>query len=153
MKAYPCRESPPYIGLRPEFGPSGPTCGEDRLRFLNHKPAVAANLWFKRQLGAHRQFVFGEDSRQRLPEIALVSGSLLMYLAATQPAHSTGFWDRTPQPTAGRLRRQLAQQQYSEDWPMLANIRKKNAVTEHLPKGITAHRRTPGYVRASSAPT
>jgi hypothetical protein len=107
----------------------------------------------KQLLGAQRQFVFGEDSRQRLPEIALLSGSLLMYLAATQPAQPTGFWDRTPQPTAGRLRRQLAEHQYSEDWPMLANIRKKNAVTEHLPKGITAHRRTPDYVRASSIPT
>ncbi|MEO6320919.1 MAG: hypothetical protein ABIO73_10025 [Polaromonas sp.] len=107
----------------------------------------------KQLLGAHRQFVFGEDSRQRLPEVALLSGSLLMYLAATQSAHPTGFWDRTPPPTAGRLRRQLAQHQYSQDWPMLANIRKKNAVTEHLPKGIIGHRRTPGYVRASSAPT
>ncbi len=48
-----------------------------------------------------------------------------MYLAATQPAEPTGFWDRAPQPTAGRLRRVLAQHQYSEDWPMLGHIRKK----------------------------
>lgn len=107
----------------------------------------------KQLLGAHRQFVFGEASRQRLPEVALLSGSLLMYLAATQPAQPTGFWDRTPQPTAGRLRRLLAGHQYSKDWPMLADIRKKNAVTEHLPKGITGHCRTPGYLRASSAPS
>jgi hypothetical protein len=92
----------------------------------------------KQLLGDHRQFVFGEDSRQRLPEVALLSGSRVMYLAATQPACPTGFWDRTPQPTLGRLRRQLAEQQFSKDWPMLANIRKKNAITEHLPKGITA---------------
>lgn len=46
-----------------------------------------------------------------------------MYLAATQPAEPTGFWDRAPQPTAGRLRRVLAQHQYSEDWPMLEHIR------------------------------
>jgi hypothetical protein len=107
----------------------------------------------KQLLGAHRQFVFGQASRQRLPELALLSGSLLMYLAATQPAQPTGFWDRAPQPTAGRLRRQLARHQYSEDWPMLEHIRKKNAVTEHLPKGICGHRRIPGYVRAASAPT
>lgn len=107
----------------------------------------------KQLLGAHRQFVFGEDSRQRLPELALVCASLLMYLAATQPAQPTGFWDRAPQPTAGRLRRQLARHQYSDNWPMLAHIRKKNAVTDHLPKGITGHRRSPGYLRASTAST
>lgn len=107
----------------------------------------------KQLLGAHRQFVFGEDARQRLPELALVSGALLMYLAATQPAQPTGFWDRTPRPTAGRLRRLLARQQFSEDWPLLEHIRKKNALTAHLPKGMTAHRRTPGYVRSQAVPT
>ncbi len=106
----------------------------------------------KQLLGANRQFVFGEAARQRLPELALLSGSLLMYLAAPQPAQPTGFWDRTPQPTAGRLRRRLAQQQFSEHWPLLEHIRKKNSVTKHLPKGITAHRRTPGYVRSQATP-
>ena len=33
-------------------------------------------------LGAHRQFVFGEDARQRLPEAAPLCSSLLMYLPA-----------------------------------------------------------------------
>jgi hypothetical protein len=107
----------------------------------------------KQLLGANRQFVFGEDSRQRLPELALLCSSLLMYLAATQPAQPTGFWDRTPQPTAGRLRRLLARYEFSEDWPMLEHIRKKNSVTDHLPKGITGHWRTPGYARASMLPT
>lgn len=101
----------------------------------------------KQLLGAHRQFVFSEDARQRLPELALLSGAILLYLAATQPAQPTGFWDRTPRPTAGRLRHRLAQYQFSEHWPLLEHIRKKNAVTDHLPKGITAHRRSPGYVR------
>jgi len=107
----------------------------------------------KQLLGAHRQFVFGEDARQRLPELALLCSSLLMYLAATQPAQPTGFWDRTPQPTAGRLRRVLAQHQFSEDWPMLEHIRKKNSVTDHLPKGISGHIRTPSHAYASAAPT
>jgi hypothetical protein len=107
----------------------------------------------KQLLGANRQFVFGEDSRQRLPEVALLCSSLLMYLAATQPAQPTGFWDRAPQPTAGRLRRLLAQHQFSQDWPMLEHIRKKNSVTDHLPKGITGHSRTPGYARTSISPT
>lgn len=107
----------------------------------------------KQLLGAHRQFVFGEDARQRLPELALLSGSLLMYLAATQPAQPTGFWDRTPRPTAGRLRRSLTHYQFSEDWPLLEHIRKKNSLTTHLPKGIMAHRRSPGYVRSQVTPT
>lgn len=111
-------------------------------------PQVAKQL-----LGAHRQFVFGQDARQRLPEVALLSGSLLTYLAATLPAQPTGFWDRAPQPTAGRLRRRLAQLDFSKDWPMLEHIRKKNSVTAHLPKGSSAHRRTPGYLRATVAPT
>jgi hypothetical protein len=106
----------------------------------------------KQLLGAHRQFVFGQNSRQRLPELALVCSSLLMYLAATQPAQPTGFWDRAPQPTAGRLRRRLARLQYSDDWPLLADIRKKNAVTEHLPKGITGHRRTPAHPPPAHSP-
>lgn len=109
-------------------------------------------LGAKQMLGAHRQFVFGEESRQRLPEVALLCSSLLMYLAATQPAQPTGFWDRAPRPTAGRLRRVLAQYQFSEDWPMLDQIRKKNAVTDHLPKGISGHRRTPNYARTSQPP-
>lgn len=129
------------------------SAAEAYLAYRARWPVEQVPLAAKQLLGAHRQFVFGEDSRQRLPELALLSGSLLMYLAATQPAQPTGFWDRTPQPTAGRLRRQLAQYQYSEDWPMLAGIRKKASVTEHLPKGITGHRRSPGYVRASAAPT
>jgi hypothetical protein len=106
----------------------------------------------KQLLGANRQFVFGDDARQRLPELALLSSSLLMYLAATQPAQPTGFWDRRPQPTAGRLRRRLAQHQFSEHWPLLQHIRKKNSVTDHLPKGITGHRRLPGYVRSQVTP-
>jgi hypothetical protein len=116
-------------------------------------PVEQIPLVAKQLLGAHRQFVFGATSRHRLPELALLSGSLLMYLAATQPAQPTGFWDRDPRPTAGRLRRQLARLEFSQDWPLLAPIRKKNAVTDHLPKGIHAHRRMAGYVRAASAST
>ena len=50
----------------------------------------------KQMLGAARQCVFAEASRLRLPELALLAGSLLAYIAATQPAVPTGFWDRTP---------------------------------------------------------
>ncbi|MCC7359919.1 MAG: hypothetical protein IT317_10605 [Anaerolineales bacterium] len=129
------------------------TAAEAQAAYRARWPVEQVPLVAKQLLGAHRQFVFGDASRQRLPELALLAGSLLMYLAATQPAQPTGFWDRTPQPTAGRLRRQLAQHQYSEDWPLLADLRKKNSVTDHLPKGITGHRRSPADVRASATPT
>ena len=65
-------------------------------------------LCAKQMLGAARQFVFAPASRQRLPEVALLTGSILAYTAATRLAVRTGFWDRTPQPTPGQLRRVLA---------------------------------------------
>jgi tetratricopeptide (TPR) repeat protein len=46
-------------------------------------------------------------SVQRLPELTLLAGSVLSFLAATCPVSPTGFWDRAPRPTAGRLRRVL----------------------------------------------
>jgi hypothetical protein len=95
----------------------------------------------KQLLGAHRQFVFAPEARQRLPELALVAGNVLMYLAATQPAQPTGFWDRAPRPTAGRLRRVLNRLTFSESWPLPEQLRKKDSRTDHLPKGISAHRR------------
>jgi len=39
---------------------------------------------------------------QRLPELALMAGSILSFLAATAPATPTGFWDRKPKRTPGR---------------------------------------------------
>lgn len=98
-------------------------------------------LTAKQLLGAHRQFVFAAEPRQRLPELALLAASLLLYLAATQPAQATGFWDRTPRPTAGRLRRQLAQISFSDSWPLPQALGKKSSATDHLPKGVLAHRR------------
>ena len=44
----------------------------------------------KQLLGAGRQFVSGEESRQRLPELALFAGAVLMYEAAGQPAFGSG---------------------------------------------------------------
>ena len=66
-------------------------------------PVEGLPLWAKQRLGAARQFVFAEDSRQRLPAWSLLAGSLLAYTVATPPALPTGFWDRAPRPTSGRL--------------------------------------------------
>ncbi len=111
--------------------------------YLDRWPAEHPPLVAKQLLGAHRQFVFGLEARQRLPELALFAANLLAYVAATTPAVPTGFWDRAPRRTAGRVRRVLAQVSFPHDFPLLAGIRKKASPTEHLPKGVAAHRRVP----------
>jgi len=111
-------------------------------------PIEQVPLTAKQLLGAGRQFVFAAAARQRLPELALLAGGLLMYLAATHPTQPTGFWDRAARPTSGRLRRVLAQLDISKTAPLPRHIRKKESVTDHLPKGIQAHRRSPRPVAA-----
>jgi hypothetical protein len=104
-------------------------------------PVEGLPLWAKQMLGAARQFVFASESRQRLPEMALLAGSILAYTAATHPALSTGFWDRTPRPTAGRLRRVLAHVHCEDLQELPAHLRKKQSPTAHLPTGVQGHRR------------
>ena len=112
-----------------------------RDRWPVEQPPLAA----KQMIGLHRQFVFAEESSgarwARLPELALLAGSILTHLAASLPPIPSGFWDRKPKATPGRLRRLLGQ----ADFPTLVDfdpqLRKKTSVTDHLPKGIDAHRR------------
>jgi hypothetical protein len=96
----------------------------------------------KQMLGGARQFVFAPESCQRLPELNLLAGAIVTYLAATLPAVPTGFWDRNPKPTPGRLRRLLAQVNFPKLYPLPERLRKKDSVCDHLPKGILGHRRT-----------
>jgi hypothetical protein len=109
-------------------------------------PVEGLPLWAKQMLGAARQFVFAAESRQRLPEVVLLAGSILAYTAATQPALPTGFWDRAPRPTSGRLRRVLryrsmAQVHFQDLQELPQQLRKKQSPTAHLPKGVCGHRR------------
>jgi len=90
-------------------------------------------------IGAARQFVHEPETCQRLPELALLAGSVLSYAAATGVAVPVGFWDRHPQPTPGRLRRLLARCRFPQEFPWPEHIRQKAAVTDHLPKGASAH--------------
>jgi hypothetical protein len=104
-------------------------------------PIEQLPLAAKQMLGAERAFVFGKESRHRLPELALLAGNVLSYLAATSQLVATGFWDRACRPTCGRLRRALSRMDYSV-LPLLAGpVRKKESPTAHLPKGVKAHRR------------
>jgi hypothetical protein len=95
----------------------------------------------KQMLGAARQFVSAPQTCQRLPELALLAGAILSYAAATSPALPTGFWDRHPQPTPGRLRRTLARCPFPADFPLPARIREKTARVAHLPTGFWGQRR------------
>jgi len=104
-------------------------------------PIEQVPLVAKQTLGAARQFVSAPESCQRLPELTLLASTILTYLAAILPATPTGFWDRNPKPTAGRLRRVLARTPFPETYPLPGQYRKKASVTDHLPKGILGHRR------------
>jgi hypothetical protein len=98
-------------------------------------------LWAKQMLGEARQFVFAPESRQRLPKVALLAGSILAYTAAMHPALSTDFWDRAPHPTSGRLRRVLAHVHFQDLQELPQQLRKKQSCTTHLPTGVRGHRR------------
>lgn len=104
-------------------------------------PVEQVPLAAKQMLGGVRQFVFAPESRQRLPELELLAGAIVTYLAATLPATPTGFWDRNPKPTPGRLRRVLEQALFPTSFLLPERIRKKSSPTAHLPKGILGHRR------------
>ena len=107
-------------------------------------PVEQLPLAAKQLLGAGRQFVHAPETCQRLPEVALLAGAILSYGAATAPAIPTGFWDRRPQPTPGRLRRALARLPFPHDFPLPARIRTKTSRTDHLPTGFWGQRRRRG---------
>jgi hypothetical protein len=104
-------------------------------------PVEQLPLAAKQMVGAARQFVHAPETCPRLPELALLAGAVLSHVAATAPAIPTGFWDRQPRPTPGRLRRCLARLPFPHDFPLPAHIREKAAVTGHLPKGFFGQRR------------
>jgi hypothetical protein len=113
-------------------------------------PLEQTPLAAKQMVGAHRAFVFGDESRHRLPELALVAGNVLASAAATAAAVATGFWDRCCRPTCGRLRRVLLRVNFSEIPVPEGPLRKKASVTGHLPKGVQGHRRRKSLITRST---
>jgi hypothetical protein len=101
-------------------------------------PVEQIPLSAKQMIGSHRQFVHADETIQRLPELTLLAGSILSFLAATLPATSTGFWDRKPKRTPGRFRRILAGQAFPKLACLSERLRKKNSATSHLPVGHSA---------------
>jgi hypothetical protein len=104
-------------------------------------PVEQVPLAAKQMVGAHRACVFSDESRYRLPELALLAGNVLAYVAATSAAVATGFWDRGCRPTCGRLRRVLLRVEFAAIPVPESALRKKASVTAHLPKGVQGHRR------------
>jgi hypothetical protein len=115
-------------------------------------PVEQIPLSAKQMVGAHRQFVHADESIQRLPELALLAGSILTFLAATAPVVSTGFWDRQPKPTPGRFRRTLMGKPFPQTYPLPKQLRKKASVTAHLPKGFLARRPKTDAIASAVAP-
>lgn len=107
-----------------------------RDRYRDRWPVEQLPLAAKQLVGAARQSVHAPETCQRLPEPALLAGSVLSYVAATAPASPTGFWDRQPQPPPGRLRRALARLPFPQDSPLPARIRANATVTAHRPAGF-----------------
>ncbi len=64
--------------------------------YLDRWPVEQTPLAAKQVIGLQRQFVFAPESCRRLPELALLAGNILTYLAAVLPPMPTGFWDRHP---------------------------------------------------------
>ncbi len=118
-----------------------------RVIYKDRWPVEQIPLSAKQMVGAYRQFVHNPESVQRLPELALLAGSILSFLAATFPAIATGFWDRKPRRTPGRFRRQLAGKPFPKDAVLSGQIRKKNSVTAHLPKGDLARSAKPASAK------
>lgn len=112
-----------------------------KAMYQDRWPVEQIPLAAKQMVGTHRQFVHADESIQRLPELALLAGSILSYLAATAPLAPTGFWDRQPKRTPGRFRRMLMGKSFPQTYSLPEQFRKKASVTGHLPKGILAPRR------------
>ena len=125
---------------------------EVRELYRDRWPVEQLPLTGKQLLGAARQFVSAPETCQRLPELALLGGAVLNYLAATQEAVPTGFWDRRPRRTPGRLRRLLADRPFPWTYPWPAHLRPTAAVTAHLPKGWFWQRRPKHAPAAGTEP-
>lgn len=106
--------------------------------YTDRWPGEPIPLAAKQRGRAHRQFVHAPESIQPLPELALLAGSILSFLAATMPLSPTGFWDTHPKRTPGRCRRRLTSQPFPLPSPLPEQFRKKESFTAHLPKGIDA---------------
>jgi len=66
------------------------------LFYRDRWPVEQLPLVTKQLLGCKRAFVHNSETIFRLPELALLAGNILTYLAATSPTIPSGFWDHSP---------------------------------------------------------
>ncbi len=59
--------------------------------YLDRWPVEQVPLVAKQMLGLHRQFVLAPESCQRLPELAMLVGNILSYLARFAASHADGL--------------------------------------------------------------
>lgn len=102
--------------------------------YLDRWPVEQVPLVAKQLLGLERQFAFARASRHRLPGLALLAANILTYLAAVLLPIATGFWDRQPKRTPGRLRRVLAKLGFPKDYPLDGRLRKKGLSPSTYPR-------------------
>jgi hypothetical protein len=86
--------------------------------------------------GGGRHYVHHKQAIKRLPALTMIFGSIFKFLAATFPPIRSGFWDRMPKSTYGRLLKYLKK----VDIPISEQLSKKASVTAHLPVGYEAIR-------------
>ena len=104
--------------------------------YLDRWPVEQAPLAAKQMIGLHRQFVFAPASIQRLPELALLAGNILTYMAAVLPPMPTGWWDRHPKKRpaacAGSWRKPI----FSLSTKNMANFAKKTPLPSIYPRAL-----------------
>lgn len=66
------------------------------LFYKDRWPVEQLPLVSKQLIGAKRAFTHNTETIFRLPELALLAGNILTYIAATAPTIPSGFWDRKP---------------------------------------------------------
>lgn len=120
--------------------------------YLDRWPVEQIPLAAKQMLGPHRQFVSAEASCLRLPALTLLAGNILTFLAAALPAIPTGFWDRQPKKTPGRLRRLLAQTDFSKEYACAGQLRKKGVCYRPLAQGSSSSQASQGHSAADLTP-
>jgi hypothetical protein len=122
-----------------------------RDRDLDRWPVEQLPLAARQMLGAARSFVSAPETCQRLPELALLAGSILTDLAAPLPAIPTGSWDRRPRPTPSRIRRRRAHADVPTAFPLPDHSRQQAAVTAQLPTGFRGQRRSSAPASSTSS--
>jgi len=84
--------------------------------------------------GGGRHFTHCRNSNFRIPVFSMLVGVILKVMAAHSPPVSTGFWDKKPKPTFGRLLKQLKKVGIQ----LSTKLFKKKSQTKHLPIGFEA---------------